>query len=71
MIFQTIGADRLCPNCGFQFKQQSGVWVERPNPSPVLEFLSVLGKILLIMLAIGAAGVGLLFAGCAILMKMH
>lgn len=72
VVFQQLDRLRICPVCGFQYQQSApGVLKEPTEPSPLFEILGVLGKTLLFIVAVGVVGIGLLFAGCAILSKMH
>ena len=69
VVFQTLGPTRICPVCGFQYEQSSAMVAEPRQPSAGMEFLVVLGKAVLVVIALGAAGIGLLFAGCIVLSR--
>ena len=66
----TIGAKRRCPECGFEFFLSA--------PPPVLEssmrsdVMTVVRVLLLCFAAMGVlvvVGIGVLYAGCALMMK--
>ena len=70
VAFEPIGRWRRCPVCGFQF--QAAEPFAAPAPSLWPEAMSVLGvmlRVALIMAAVVIVGIGVLFAGCALMFR--
>jgi hypothetical protein len=72
VVFEKIGNQRRCPTCGFQYdlSELRG----EGSPSVVEGAVSVLGvvcRVLLIMAGLAVVGIGILFAGCAIMLGSH
>lgn len=66
-MFVQTGRVRTCTVCGAQFQIIEGSVAEKTE-SPILGFFQVLFRVVLIMVAIVVIGIGVLFAGCAILL---
>ncbi len=68
VAFVTVGNSRKCPACGFRFKLTDPPPISTPSAgSEMMSVFRVLLMVLLIMAGIAAVGVGVLFAGCALL----
>src|SRR5256885_1046701 len=70
VAFVKSGAAALCPECGFQYELSeprfsSGV-LSAPDDIGVL---GVLFRVFLIMVVVAAVGVGVVFAGCALMFR--
>jgi hypothetical protein len=63
VVFMTSGNLRRCPVCAFQY-QRGAPSANRYETPAALSFLGALLRVILIMAAIVAVVVGLLFIGC-------
>jgi len=64
----TMGNSRKCPLCGFQYEIGSPS-ASRYEPPAAMTFLGGLFRVVLIIAAIVAVLVGVLFIGCIALLK--
>jgi predicted amidophosphoribosyltransferase len=70
VAFVTTGAVRRCPQCGFQFEVSAAPPVLEPSPgSEVMSVVRVLLICLGVMGALVVVAVGVVFAGCALMMR--
>lgn len=69
VVFETLGQTKRCPACGFAYQLSPAFAPPAGEPSALMEFAVMLGKVLLIMAALGLVGIGIFFAGCALLAK--
>ncbi|HWX22835.1 MAG TPA: hypothetical protein VN578_23280 [Candidatus Binatia bacterium] len=69
VAFVTVGNSRTCPVCGFQFKLTDPPPIISPSAgSQVMSVFRVLLIVFAIMVGIAVVGVGVLFAGCALML---
>jgi hypothetical protein len=67
--FVEAGGFRECAVCGVRYKQTGSTPSDSPSiSSEVMSVLGVLFRVFLIMAAIVVVGVGVLFAGCALML---
>jgi transposase-like protein len=69
VVFEAHGHTKRCPACGFAYQVSPAFAPPAGEPSALMEFAVMLGKVLLIMAALGLVGIGIFFAGCALLTK--
>ena len=67
MAFLTVGKSRKCPLCGFQY--EIGQATEQREPSDAITVFGALLRVFLIMVAIAVVAIGVLFIGCATVLK--
>jgi hypothetical protein len=69
VAFVTIGNARKCPVCGFQFKLSDPPPIITPSAgAPAMSVFRVLFMVFLIMVGIAVVGLGVLYAGCALML---
>jgi hypothetical protein len=70
VAFVTLGRSRKCPVCGFQFAVTApSEAIPLAQRSEVMSGLAVLLRVFLIMVAVVIIGLGVLFAGCALMLS--
>jgi len=69
VVFISTGNFRRCPLCGFQY--ETGKLPQEPVETPaVISILGILLRFFLILIAIAAVAVGIIFIGCVTLFKL-
>ena len=67
-VFLEKGNVRQCSACGAYFEQMNRPFVDQSSVGgEVMSFFQVLFRAVLIIIAIGVIGLGVLFAGCALM----
>ena len=69
VVVQIVGGIlHRCPVCGFEYELSPPIIDSGAGPSAAGEFFTILGRLLLIMVALAVVGFAVLYAGCALLM---